>query len=67
MNAFDWLKSKTQKKSSLYWLIFLSLFPLIAHIVGRIVKQKWWLNDFDALICGAAYRPMKSSPFATAC
>jgi hypothetical protein len=63
MNAFDWLKSKTQKKSSLYWLIFLSLFPLIAHIVGRIVKQKWWLNDFDALICGADYLRRGLSPY----
>ncbi len=63
MDAVTWLTQKTQKKSTFYLLVFLATFPVVSHILGRIVKQKWWLNDFDAVICGADYLRRGLSPY----
>ncbi|WAC49045.1 hypothetical protein OVA03_03770 [Asticcacaulis sp. SL142] len=63
-DALTWLKTHTVKPSSRFWFFFIVGFPVISHIVGRILKQKWWLNDFDALICGADYLRRGISPYA---
>ncbi|MDI7774224.1 glycosyltransferase 87 family protein [Asticcacaulis sp. EMRT-3] len=41
----------------------LCLFPALGNLVSRIIKHGWWLNDFDALICGADHVRRGLSPY----
>ncbi|MFT3998257.1 MAG: glycosyltransferase 87 family protein, partial [Asticcacaulis sp.] len=45
---------------------FVALFtmPVWSSLLGRLVKGKWWLNDFDSLICGADHIRRGLSPYA---
>lgn len=43
--------------------MFLISFSVVSHLLGRLVKGKWWMNDFDALICGADYMRRGLSPY----
>ncbi|UDF04624.1 glycosyltransferase family 87 protein [Asticcacaulis sp. AND118] len=46
--------------------LFVALFtmPVWSSLLGRLVKGKWWLNDFDSLICGADHVRRGLSPYA---
>jgi hypothetical protein len=63
-DALTWLQAHTQKKSTRFWFLFLISFSVVSHLLGRLVKGKWWMNDFDALICGADYMRRGLSPYA---
>ncbi|BEV12641.1 hypothetical protein ATDW_31370 [Asticcacaulis sp. DW145] len=62
-DALTWLQAHTQKKSTRFWFLFLISFSVVSHLLGRLVKGKWWMNDFDALICGADYMRRGLSPY----
>lgn len=44
---------------------YVALFtlPVWSSLLGRLIKGKWWLNDFDALICGADHMRRGLSPY----
>ncbi|HEX7799807.1 MAG TPA: glycosyltransferase family 87 protein [Asticcacaulis sp.] len=39
------------------------LFPIVGNLIARMNKHGWWLNDFDALICGADHIRRGLSPY----
>ena len=39
------------------------LFPIVGNLIARLRKHGWWLNDFDALICGADHVRRGLSPY----
>lgn len=53
------------------WMAFLFavvfLFPILGNIISRLTrKHGWWLNDYDALICGAHSIGLGQSPYSLA-
>lgn len=47
------------------WAFFFTM-PVWSSLLGRLVKGKWWFNDFDALICGADHLRRGLSPYSLA-
>jgi len=44
---------------------FVFLFPILGNVVSRLTrKHGWWLNDYDALICGAHSIGLGQSPYS---
>lgn len=39
------------------------LLPIVGNLIARLRKHGWWLNDFDALICGADHVRRGLSPY----
>ncbi len=49
--------------AGLFALIF--LFPILGNVISRLTrKHGWWLNDYDALICGAHSVGLGQSPYS---
>ncbi len=46
-----------------YLLPLFFLFPIIGNAISRLSKHGWWLNDFDALSCGANHLRQGLSPY----
>jgi hypothetical protein len=43
---------------------FVFLFPILGNVISRLTrKHGWWLNDYDALICGAHSIGIGQSPY----
>jgi len=45
------------------WAFFFTM-PVWSSLLGRLLKGKWWFNDFDALLCGADYLRRGLSPYS---
>ncbi|MDC7684314.1 glycosyltransferase 87 family protein [Asticcacaulis sp. BYS171W] len=45
------------------WVALFTM-PVWSSLLGRMLKGKWWLNDFDSLICGADHLRRGLSPYA---
>lgn len=44
---------------------FVFLFPILGNVISRLTrKHGWWLNDYDALICGAHSIGLGQSPYS---
>jgi len=44
---------------------FVFLFPILGNVISRLTrKHGWWLNDYDALICGAHSVGLGQSPYS---
>ena len=44
---------------------FVFLFPILGNVVSRLTrKHGWWLNDYDALICGAHSIGLGQTPYS---
>ncbi len=49
--------------AGLFALVF--LFPILGNVISRLTrKHGWWLNDYDALICGAHSVGLGQSPYS---
>ena len=50
-------------------LLILFAAPLLTGLLGRVLLHGWWLNDLDAVLCGAWRSAHHMSPYAadTAC
>lgn len=49
--------------AALFGLVF--LFPVLGNVISRLTKKHgWWLNDYDALICGAHSVAHGLSPYS---
>ncbi len=49
--------------AALFGLVF--LFPVLGNVISRLTKKHgWWLNDYDALICGAQSLAHGQSPYS---
>ncbi|GGZ36929.1 hypothetical protein [Asticcacaulis endophyticus] len=44
-------------------MVFFFTLPVTSSLIGRLTKGKWWLNDFDALLCGADHIRRGLSPY----
>ena len=64
IDALSWFERFTARKRNLWFFSLFFLFPLIGNVVSRWAKSGWWLNDFDALICGAHYISTGQSPYS---
>jgi hypothetical protein len=44
---------------------FVFLFPILGNVISRLTRKRgWWLNDYDALICGAHSVGLGQSPYS---
>ena len=44
---------------------FVFLLPILGNVISRLTrKHGWWLNDYDALICGAHSVGLGQSPYS---
>ena len=49
--------------AAVFALVF--LFPILGNVISRLTrKHGWWLNDYDALICGAHSVGLGQSPYS---
>lgn len=49
--------------AGLFGVVF--LFPILGNVISRLTrKHGWWLNDYDALICGAHSVGLGQSPYS---
>ena len=63
-DGIAWLEHATRTPLRRGVAIFLFLFPLLGNLVSRIAKHGWWLNDFDAVACGAHQLANGLSPYS---
>lgn len=62
----DWLERYTRKPWQIGLWAFFFTMPVWSSLLGRLLKGKWWFNDFDALICGADHLRRGLSPYSLA-
>jgi len=62
-DAVTFVEKYTQRPWQRVVFCLLFLFPIIGNFVARFSKHGWWLNDFDALICGADHVRRGLSPY----
>lgn len=60
----DWLERYASKPWQIGLWAFFFTMPVWSSLLGRLVKGKWWFNDFDALICGADHLRRGLSPYS---
>lgn len=63
-DAPAWLSSRLTTPAALGWYIFAFTTPLVGGLIGRIVKERPWLVDFDALACAGVNMARDLSPYA---
>jgi len=63
MDALTWFERFTRRKRNLWLFSLFFLFPLVGNLISRLTKKRYWLPDFDALICGAHNISRGISPY----
>ncbi|ESQ80459.1 hypothetical protein [Asticcacaulis sp. YBE204] len=63
-NAINWLEHQPVAAHGLGWLIALFTLPLSSGLVGRIIKDRPWLVDYDAYACAADTVGKGLSPYS---
>ncbi|WKL56834.1 hypothetical protein Q1W73_14340 [Asticcacaulis sp. ZE23SCel15] len=63
-DAPAWLSSRLTSPTALGWYIFAFTSPLIGGLIGRVIKERPWLVDFDALACAGVNMTRDLSPYA---
>ncbi|MFT4075407.1 MAG: hypothetical protein QM647_07725 [Asticcacaulis sp.] len=53
VDALTWFERFTQRKRNLWFFSLFFLFPLVGNLVSRLTKARYWLPDFDAVLCAA--------------
>ena len=66
MNALSYIRRMTGRPWRLWLFGFLFLFPTIGNLMARITKHGKWLNDYDAIACGAHSLSLGQSPYSLA-
>ncbi len=64
MDALSWFERFTTRKRNLWFFSLFFLFPLLGNLISRLTKARYWLPDFDALICGAHNVSHGLSPYS---
>jgi len=64
LDALSWFQRFTQHKRNLWFFSLFFLFPLLGNLISRLTKVRYWLPDFDALICGAHNVSHGISPYS---
>ncbi len=64
MNALTFVKSWTRGRWKTLSFVLVCLFPILGNVISRLAKHGKWLNDFDALICGAYTIGQGQSPYS---
>jgi hypothetical protein len=63
MDAVSWLDDKRRGRIFQIVLIILAIQPTLTAIVGRLLKGKHWLGDYEAVLCGARSVGAGVSPY----
>lgn len=63
MDALTFLERHTRKPWQKFLFGFIFLLPIWGNALSRLAKHGWWLNDFDALVCGSANLAKGLSPY----
>ena len=63
MDALTFIQRYTQTRTQKIIFCVLSLLPIWGNALSRLAKHGWWLNDYDALVCGAAHLGKGMSPY----
>ena len=64
MDALSWFERFTARKRNLWFFSLFFLFPLAGNLISRLTRARYWLPDFDALICGAHNVSRGISPYS---
>ena len=64
MDSLTWFELFTARKRNLWLFSLFFLFPLVGNLISRLTKARYWLPDFDALICGAHNVSRGISPYS---
>ena len=64
MDALSWFQQFTAKPRNRWLFILFFLFPVIGNVISRLTKGRWWLVDFDAVICAAHTIRLGHSPYS---
>ncbi len=65
IDSFEVVRRVTQRRWSAALFGFVFLFPILGNVISRLTrKHGWWLNDYDALICGAGSIAHGQSPYS---
>ncbi len=62
-DAVTWLGRTTRTPLRKGLFIALCLFPILGNAISRLARHGWWLNDFDAVACGAHHLAQGVSPY----
>ena len=63
MDALTFVQRYTRTRWQKFWFGFIFLLPVWGNVLSRLAKHGWWLNDFDALVCGSANLARGLSPY----
>lgn len=63
-DALSFVSRMTARPLTAGVFLFIFLFPLIGNFAARISKHGKWLNDYDALACGAHTLGLGQSPYS---
>ncbi len=64
MDALTFIERHTRTPARKAVFALLCLLPIWGNALSRLVKHGWWLNDFDALVCGSAALGRGLSPYS---
>ena len=64
LDALSWFQHFTQRKRNMWFFSLFFLFPLLGNLISRLTKARYWLPDFDALVCGAHNISHGISPYS---
>lgn len=63
VDAASWLSARLRTPKAIGWYIFAFTLPLSSGLIGRIIKDRPWLVDFDALACAGNHMTRGLSPY----
>ena len=63
IDALTFVQRYTRTPWQKFFFGFIFLLPIWGNALSRLAKHGWWLNDFDALVCGSASLAKGLSPY----
>ncbi|MGZ3305609.1 MAG: hypothetical protein ACXU8U_07080 [Asticcacaulis sp.] len=63
-DALSFIERQTAHKGRAFLFGLVFLFPALGNFISRLTRHHgWWLNDFDAVVCGAHALARGVSPY----
>ncbi len=59
-----WIEHFTAKKRNAWFFSLFFLFPVVGNVISRLTRGRWWLVDFDAVMCAAHTYARGVSPYS---
>jgi len=52
-DALTWIERVTGHPRNRWFFVLFFLIPVVGNVISRLTKGRWWLVDFDAVMCAA--------------